>query len=320
MHLLFLDEFGDFADPRFATKSESYRPFCGYAGVLIPALNYRAFCDHFMDFRVIGMNAGAYARYTAAQEGHEVKLTFDEFMGLVAANRLSVLQQEVKGSELFSTSFFSKQSSGIGRKKRNILRYARMFLALLERHDATVFYSGILKEPYFRRFKTKEQGPARPLHVELVRNVLDVAYQIAQEKQSQIKLIFDHHQKDDETKARIQAKQERRPVFSIASLQTREEYSKEVMLERGYYPYIKEPIFNIRSHWSLGVQAGDWVCSLMGKLKSYEINPNDFEKFRIFNDKLHAPMEDLTENRSNLKYYSQVRSKQLPLPFDEASI
>jgi hypothetical protein len=319
VHLLFLDEFGDFSDPRTSIKSQSYRPICGYAGILIPAQNYRSFCDHFMEFRVIAMNAGAYARYTASQGTQGVKLSFDEFIQLLASptNRMTILQEEIKGSELFSTSFFSKQAAGLGRKRRNILRYARMFLTLLHKHDATIFYSGILKEPYFKRFKTTDQGPARPLHVELVRNVLEVAYKIAQAKQSQIKMIFDHHQKDDETKARIQARQERKPSFSIAKLQTREEYSKEVMLEKGYYPYIKEPAFNIRSHWSLGVQAADWICSLLGKLKSYEVSPSDFEYFSGFHDKLYNSMNDLAENESALKYFAQSQSKQLRLPLGQ---
>lgn len=315
VYLLFLDEFGDFSDPRSTIKSESTRPMCGYAGFLIPAANYRTFCDHFVELRIIAMNAGAYAKYTATHREGD-RLTFDEFMKLITSptNRINVMQDEIKGSEVFSTSFFAKKTTGIERKKRNILRYARMFLRLLDNHEATLVYCGIIRDPYFARLKGRSL--ARPLHVELVRNALDVAYQIAQEKRSQIKMIFDHHQKDDETKERITAKQNRVHVYSIAKLQTRQEYSREVLMEKGYYPYIKEPIFNIRSHWSLGVQAADWICSLMGKLKAYEITPQDFRKFETYYTRLSEAVNYLVEDRSNLKHFDPKKARQLRFPFD----
>lgn len=305
MWLCFVDEFGDFS-AKFDSSGGavenygSWRPICGYGGFLIPAGYYKEFCDHFTRLRMIGTRNIAFAKHNAVLNPDK-RVSFEEFALLFAQqrHRLYSKSEEVGGTEFFSGSYLNS-SNHAGSRKREVIRRAKKFLSLIEQFNGEVFFSGIEKEGYFAR--SRNRGRPRTLHVNLIPRVLRVAHSEAAARKSQIKMIFDHHPEDDETIARIRAKQNKQPVHAIAELQTRQEYSQEIIVRERYFDYLKEPMFHVQSHWSLGIQAADWVCSLLGKVKSYECDPAKFNSYELLGKKLGDRIEDLRSRSSAIDF------------------
>jgi Protein of unknown function (DUF3800) len=307
MYLLFADEFGDYTAPHALSAELGYRPICGYAGILIPAVQYKVFCDNFLRLRMIADANILMKKFP----------DFEYISKIYQKNRVaSAIKLEVKGKDIFSSSYMVKM--GRAEKKRNIIRYAHYFLRLLDSHAAEIVYYGIKKESYFAAAARRGKSTARPLHVDLVRGLLDVAHHIGKERLSSIKLIFDHHPKDDETVTRVKAKNEKKAVHAMPELQTRQEYAREVILEKGYYDYIKEPMFFLKSDWSLGIQAADWVCTLLARSKYVECTselcgPEFSGRYRYFHDKLGGYISALTTAHSTVKYHEKPKKAQLEL-------
>lgn len=316
MFLLFLDEFGDFDITRdqngmVRTDHQSWRPICGYAGFLIPAEKYRHFCDDFAQLRLINLRNLRYAKHTSTNSG-EMRLSYEDFRNYFQreVGSLYTKSAEVKGKDIFSGSY-AIRGKRKGQNINSVMRRARRLVSIIEKHDGEIFYFGIDKSAYLHKRKGKL---SRHLIVDLVRGVIENAYQEGMRRNSQIKLIFDHHGLDDETIDRIKFKQRGVPVHSVATHQTRQEYSQEVVNELKLHRFIKEPAFHVESHWSLGVQAADWVCSLISKNKCYAFDGNSFARYKEFHEKLNDKFEGASSMHSNIKGLERSAAAQLKLP------
>jgi hypothetical protein len=321
MWLCFVDEFGDFSAKfdlagRSVENYSSWRPVCGYGGFLIPSAHYKAFCDHFARLRMIGIRNIAFAKHNSVLNADR-RISFEEFALLFSQqrHRLYSKSEEVGGTDFFSGSYLNS-SNHAGSRRREVIRRAKKFLSLVEQFDGEIFFSGIEKQGYLARPRNKARP--RSLHVNLMPRVLRIAHDEAVARKSQIKMIFDHHPEDDETMARIRAKQERKQVHAIAALQTRQEYSQEIIVRERFFDYLKEPMFHVQSHWSLGIQAADWICSLLGKVKSYESDSIKFDSYEVLGKKLGDRIEDLRSPFSAIEFSSAQNtrlSRQLKLNF-----
>ncbi|WP_342709911.1 DUF3800 domain-containing protein [Bradyrhizobium sp. B124] len=306
MYFCFVDEFGDFSasfDDKGKEQSshESWRPVCGYGGIIIPAGHYLKFCEHFSRLRMIGVKNIAFAKHIAT----EGSISFEEFNRIFSEDRFRLYSKadEVGGTDFFSGSYLnsSRRSS---RRRRSVLRRASIFLSLIEQFDGEIFFAGVDKAGYFARPRNRKRP--RSLHVNLVPNVLQIAHQEASARRSQIKLIFDHHHEDDDNTNRVRARSTGQQIHAIAALQTRQEYSQEVIVRNRFYDYLKEPMFFVHSHWSLGIQAADWVCSLLGKVKSFEKDPMRFSSYTKIGEKLGPRIEALKSRHSMIAHSNAV--------------
>ena len=316
MLLLFLDEFGDFDITRdqngaVRTDHQSWRPICGYAGILMPAEKYRHFCDDFAQLRLINLRNLHYAKHTSISS-EETRLSYDEFRKYFQreVGSLYMKSAEVKGKDIFSGSY-PIRGKRRGQNINSVMRRARRLVSMIEKHDGEVFYFGIEKSAYMQRKKGKL---SRHLIVDLIRGVIEGAYQEGMRRNSEVKLIFDHHGLDDETVERIRLKQRGAHVHSIATHQTRQEYSQEVVNELKLHKYIKEPVFHVESHWSLGVQAADWVCSLISKNKCYAFDGVSFIRYKEFHEKLNDKFEGASSMHSRIRGLERSEAAQLILP------
>jgi hypothetical protein len=315
MYLLFLDEFGDFGqlqpfDDEGSVKiRDDWRPICGYAGMLIPARNYIQLCEDFALMRVRSVINTQFAKYKAIAGTHSFNYKeFQENFNIIKSQMYSK-KFEVKGNRAFSTSYINSVGTTAHRKRNRVIRRANNFIKLLGQNHAEIFYYGIEKSEYFK--KKRRLDSKRSLHVALVRGVIERASLEAISKSSQIKIIFDHHNKDDETKARIQKKSDRVDVAQIPELQTRKEYCMEVILEKRLYRYLKEPMFSIESHWSLGIQAADWICALLGKVKTYISHPTKFTQYKTFSDSLGENLDSISSSKSEIEKQPPKTNQQL---------
>ncbi len=305
MQLIFADEFGDFSSPLTDKSDPGFRPIFGYGGIAIRSDRYRQLADNFYKLRIVA-DRNILFRKMAVSNLIEQMYRTDE---IAAAMRF-----EIKGRDVFSTSYLSRGGISPAWKKANVFQYARWFLRMLAAHGAEIIYSGAKKDAYYGQLARNGRTLKRSPHVELIRDFLGVSHRFARERVAQTKLIFDHHPKDDETIARTQARNKKISFQSRPELQTRQEYCREIILEKGYYDYMKEPLFHVQSEWSAGVQVADWVCTLITKIKSFEIDNAEFSKYHMFHNKLGQYVDNLTISQSHIRFFGGPPERQLKLP------
>lgn len=289
MYVLLLDEFGhaEAFDPRQC-------PVFGYGGILIPGHQLSAFCTQFFDLKIVAFRNVYKSRVATRLGGQEVdtatgkflprksnefltkilgkmnSLKNDELIRDPEIRRLAA-QYEVKGAEVFSSGYVSKLNDKIAkgktsarRKKGRFFRFSRLFLDIIAQNDGTIFYYG------FHRAKYPSLNPKDRIHVELVKDVVEQANRFAKNNNTTVKIIFDHHHTDEVRHLRDKQGQFLRSKHGHKLQEkTREDRAAEVIINGGFYDNITDPIFRAKSHLSQGIQAADWVCTLLKYLWVY---------------------------------------------------
>jgi hypothetical protein len=297
MHILFIDEFG-----HERPNGPNQIPVFGYGGFVMPAENFSKFSTQFFDLKVFSLkniyrhryvqNLQQNSRFQQYKNPERVKRIVEKLERLPAAELLKdadvrrlAAQYEIKGSEVFSPTYAKKINnsdatpSGKKRQLNRYFRYAKVFLRLIRENGGEIYFKGYYKthEPRF--------APDKKVHVELVRDVLDAAFAVAQERRSTVTVVFDHHYTDIGESFGPNG----RRVAGLVN-KTRGQRAHEVMLTNAYYENLTEPIFNARSHLSQGVQAADWVCTLLKYFLLFHVEqgPEQQEMYDALKDDLLA--------------------------------
>jgi hypothetical protein len=287
MHLLFIDEFG-----HENTKARGQSPVFGYGGFIIPADRFSEFASEFFDIKVAAFRPLYRMKLGSSPTTGERDLRARDQIR-AAMERLSsqdiseyfqdpgirqiVARYEIKGSDLFSSSYISKMARraaergsppGTLGRIRGRVRFAKWLLRSLQYYDAEIFYTG------FHRSQVPLLKNNEKIHVALVKNVIDHAYEYALSKNSTVQIIFDHHYTD--------VGHSIGPMGSLPGMvkTSRAERAREIVMSKAYYHNLTEPIFNAKSHLSQGVQAADWVCAILKILLVHRAEGNgDFTAF-----------------------------------------
>ncbi len=174
--------------------------------------------------------------------------------------RRVVASYEVKGSEVFSTSYFTKlhkRSVERGnhtyerRRIKTPARHATRLMSSLSHYGGQVFFVGFHRNegPHLRRHEK--------VHVAMVPDVIEKAHEIASSRGTTMKVIFDHHYTDVGDSIGPYGKQ------TGLVRKSRCDRAREIIISKGFFNHLTEPIFNAKSHYSQGIQAADWICSML---------------------------------------------------------
>jgi hypothetical protein len=315
MHLLFLDEFGH-ENP----TAEGQCPVFGYGGFMMPAERFSEFSTEFFDSKIATFKAVYKSRIkqqsqSAPRRGKTYKGKSEETIARLLHKldtysgeqlfsdpeiRRVVAQYEIKGSDAFSSSYIPKMQrkldEGEIEGKARISRYVRIpkrFLGLLNDYDGQIFFVGM------HRSRVPKLRDGEKIHVTLIKDVIDRAYKFAQENNTTIKIIFDHHYTDVGSSVG--------PSGTVRGFvdKTRSERARELIISCGYYDLLTEPVFNAKSHLSQGVQAADWICTLLKYLWVYKTEKKpEYETIHNELDRLaFSNVADVARFRDELRDY-----------------
>jgi hypothetical protein len=288
MYILVLDEFGHEAPPKPGSKQS---PVFGYGGLIFPAEQFSAFSTHFFDIKIIAFSNVFRAKVDAALadaadhiDMNKIlphrnleyvkrlveridKLNNEELIRDPEVRRIAA-SYEIKGHEIFSLSYLNKLNFRISEgndaakmTKRKYFNFIKWFIEIVDLHEGSFFYYGFHKRHY-PQLKQNER-----IHVTLVKDVVRYANMFAKENNSTVKIIFDKHYTDEVVSKTL-------PDGTKIPLKTREERARELIISGEYYNNITDPIFSAKSHWSQGVQAADWACTLLGYIWQYRTEGN----------------------------------------------
>jgi hypothetical protein len=271
MHLLFIDEFG-----HENTKAQNQAPVFGYGGFMIPAESFSEFSAEFFDIKVAAFKPLYQARLKDQPTTTEGDMRARDRIKAVLERlshkdpieyfhdpelRQTVARYEIKGSQVFSASYLLKMwrqavdrdpslaaSPGV---PRGMVRFALWLLRSLQYYGGEVFYVGFHRSraPLLRR----NEG----IHVALVKNVIERAYAYAALHNSTVQIVFDHHYTD------VGPSKGPKGLVTGIVPKSRADRAREIVMSKGYYENLTEPVFNAKSHLSQGVQAADWLCALL---------------------------------------------------------
>ncbi|WP_147157866.1 DUF3800 domain-containing protein [Novosphingobium sediminis] len=267
MYLLFIDEFG-----HENTSHANQSPIFGYGGFIIPAAAFSQFSMEYFDIKVAAFKPLYEARLRHQRDHSERSQISREKLKAIldrlrverpevyfrdASLRRAVATYEVKGSDVFSTSYIAKLArrappGSLGSSGRTMVRFAKWLMRALRYYQGEVFYVG------FHRSQAPLLKGGDQIHLHLVRDVIDRAYKFAKSKNSVVKIIFDHHYSDVGPSTGPGGK-----LIAGQVRQSRADRAREIVMSKGYFEHLTEPVFNAKSHLSQGVQAADWICALL---------------------------------------------------------
>lgn len=317
MYCAFVDEFGDFS---FGTTHQSWRPVCGYAGLIVPAENINSFQKRFRELKaaidhqiVVRAKIGSAARQRATQGGSTTFVA--EIMAAIENDRTTFrsIKRETKGRDVFSSQYLRRDDISAA-KKRTIYRLARLFLKLLYDHECQIIVYGERKDGQ-KWEELKQRRSLRAPEVEFMRGLVEVVNGLTVGERRAVQIFLDHHPKDDETKARKTAQTQGQRVDTMPQFQTRAEYAREVILERRLFEIVVQPPVSVKSHWSLFIQAADWVCTLISYLALYECDKKTYSEFAGLSNKVGPAAMELLTRKSNIRGLWDVRGHQPELPW-----
>jgi hypothetical protein len=271
MYLLFLDEFG-----HENTRAEGQAPVFGYGGFLIPAEAFSRFSTEFFDIKVAAFKPLYQARLKAQRDHSERTQRAREKLRAILdrlgseppeayfrdrALRRAVANYEIKGSDVFSASYLAKlarkaeqqgRPATLGEQARTMVRFATWLARTLRYYNGEIFYVG------FHRNHAPILKKDDRIHNHLVAEVIDRAHAFAQAHNAVVKIIFDHHYTDIGPSIGPGGRDLPGHVR-----QSRSDRARDIVMSKGYFEHLTEPVFNAKSHLSQGVQAADWICALL---------------------------------------------------------
>jgi len=271
MYLLFVDEFGH-ENP----TAEGQAPVFGYGGFIIPASAFSEFSTEFFDIKVAAFRPLYQARLKASRDRSDAarksRSTLNDILARLStessqayfrdkALRRAVARYEIKGSDVFSTSYLAKlarkaEQSGhpaaLGKQGRTMVRFATWLAKTLRHYNGEIFYVG------FHRTQRPMMKRNERIHTWLMSDVIDRAYEFAKAKNAVVKIIFDHHYTDIGPSIGPGGSQQKGFVEK-----SRSDRAREIVMSKDYFENLTEPVFNAKSHLSQGIQAADWICALL---------------------------------------------------------
>lgn len=277
MLFVFGDEFGDFST--LSNNHGSYRPVCGYGGIVVPASEVESLERGFLQIKL--MVAGANLRGKLEDVAARKNLGGDwvaQAMRDAHRRRNLLRNHEIKGREVFSQRYWSKREAE-WRKRRTLLRITKLFLQLLARHTVRIVFFG--EHKLGQTWIDSGLCPnGRDPHVRLIRNFLEVVQAAAAEDGCPASVYMDHHPSDLPSKNYRKAQSNGEKPYLQPALQTRMEYARQQILQNDWAVRLQGTIHSVDSEWSSFIQMADWACTLVTNWVMYEAEPLDFSRYK----------------------------------------